>query len=377
MSHKETSVKEEPQDPSWHSLRARDALDGLPGGYVLMRAVRNNGDVVDWDVLDANTFACARWGLSLEEVRGKQLSQDRALFEWFAEPTRQALQNSSVVEATGSLLSPAGTALRHVTIVPLGGDLTAAFTWDMGGALMELRARASALVERVFDVVAVTDAQTRIKWVSPAVRAALGYRPDELLGRPATELVDPVDAEMAAAQLARVLADPSDLAEPFRLRLLTVDGSRRWFECVGVNRFRDPVLGGLVVSLHDIDSRYRTQRALEASERRIRSILEGAGDAVVTVGKDGTIEMFNRAAEKLFRTPATSVLGGSYKPFITDESADRLRRDLVGGPDPTQPVRVTARRADGESFTAQVTVSQTMVDDDEMVFTAIVRDVSL
>ena len=44
-----------------------------------------------------------------------------------------------------------------------------------------------AIVEGITDVVAVTDLDLVVRWVSPSVTARLGYRRREMLGRPFTD----------------------------------------------------------------------------------------------------------------------------------------------------------------------------------------------
>jgi len=355
---------------------ARAALEAAGGGYGLMRAVLLDGEIVDWEVLDANAFVRDRmnWSVGdtsarLSELNGPHVSGD------FLRVPGAALASGQVTEATTTVPSPAGAALRHVTAVPLGGDVVATFTRDMSPVL-EVQARATALTERVWDIVAVTDAEANITWVSPAAEPVLGYRPDDLIGRPALELIHPDDVEPIMERFAEVLADPDAAGYPVELRVVCADGSSRWFECIGANRFDDPTLHGMVVSMHDIDARYRSQRALEDAELRTRSILETAGDAIITVNERGMIDSFNQSAERIFGTTATDVIGSSYEQFLPELSAARLRSDVRDGVDLSQaPVEVRCRRAGGEPFPAHVSLSITTIAT-QTVYTVIVRDIT-
>ena len=82
-----------------------------------------------------------------------------------------------------------------------------------------------------------------------------------------------------------------------------------------------------MVSLHDIDARKQSEAALRASEARTRSIVETAGDGIITLDENGVIETFNRAAERIFGSHASDVIGRAYP-------MDRIRTGLGAIPAP-------------------------------------------
>jgi PAS domain S-box-containing protein len=111
------------------------------------------------------------------------------------------------------------------------------------------------------DVLTVVDATGRILWDSPAVREVLGYRPGELVGRNAFELVHPDDAPTALDLLLRTVGSPgagATLVFRFRHR----DGGWRVLESTG-RAGAEP--GGPAVVV--VSSRDATPRSLEARAR--------------------------------------------------------------------------------------------------------------
>jgi len=127
--------------------------------------------------------------------------------------------------------------------------------------------------------------------------------------------------------------------------------------------------------------RLRAEGALRASQQRLASILDSAMDAIVTFDAAGRIELFNSAAEKVFRCPADRALGQPLDRFLTDAFRDALGRALdalrVGpltSPYLWAPAGLGARRGDGREFPVEATLSQAAVDG-RALYTLILRDV--
>jgi len=127
--------------------------------------------------------------------------------------------------------------------------------------------------------------------------------------------------------------------------------------------------------------RMQAEMALRESEQRLSRILESAMDAIVTFDSERRVELFNDAAEKVFRCRAADAIGRPIDRFLTD----RFRRALdtaVSGlerGDPTHPYvwapdGLTAMRADGNEFPVEVTISHVDVGGRNL-FTLILRDV--
>lgn len=129
-------------------------------------------------------------------------------------------------------------------------------------ALAKAEARLRALMESSTDVLTVSDAGGTLSYASPAAEHAMGYRPDELIGRP---LLDLVDAEQRAA-VRRRLEDLVARGHDARsgMDVLTVHASleRRWYEWTFHNLLSDPLVQGVVAQQRDVSERLQAQRAL-------------------------------------------------------------------------------------------------------------------
>jgi diguanylate cyclase (GGDEF)-like protein/PAS domain S-box-containing protein len=114
--------------------------------------------------------------------------------------------------------------------------------------------RFKALVHNASDIVQTLDATGIVTYVSPAVEAIMGYRPEDVVGRNGMSFIHPDDLPMASRTLAGLAQDAS-LITRIEVRLRHADGSWHWHEAQGRNLLADPAIGALVVNQRDISER--------------------------------------------------------------------------------------------------------------------------
>jgi diguanylate cyclase (GGDEF)-like protein/PAS domain S-box-containing protein len=111
-------------------------------------------------------------------------------------------------------------------------------------------ARFASLVQHSSDLITVLDAGAGIVYQSPSIEHVLGHRPDDMIGRPFAELVDPADLE----RVERLLADGAD-AQSIECRLRHRDGGTRQFEILATNLLDDEHVRGIVLNGRDVTER--------------------------------------------------------------------------------------------------------------------------
>jgi len=92
-------------------------------------------------------------------------------------------------------------------------------------ALQASEQRFRELVETIHDVVFTVNANGLLTYLSPAFEALSGYHPEEMLGRPYTDLIHPDDLESAFASFRQSVAGTG---HPFECRVFTKTGEQRW-----------------------------------------------------------------------------------------------------------------------------------------------------
>ncbi len=125
--------------------------------------------------------------------------------------------------------------------------------------------------------------------------------------------------------------------------------------------------------------RLRAEDAIREDDERLAGILDSAMDAIITFDASRTVELFNSAAEKVFRCAADQVLTRTLDQFLTDpfrrsiDEAIRASHSSTAGAYMWARSGLNAKRADGEEFAAEATISRAKVRG-RILYTLILRD---
>src|SRR5205823_2685169 len=138
-----------------------------------------------------------------------------------------------------------------------------------------------------------------------------------------------------------------------------------------------------IAALRSAQSRSQASaRALQASEARLAGIIGSAMDAIITINDEQRVIVFNKAAEQMFRCPASEVLGQPIDRFIPErfrhvhqQHIRTFGRTGVTSHSMRSPGTLAARRGDGEEFPIEATISQVEAADQKL-YSVIVRDIT-
>ena len=140
----------------------------------------------------------------------------------------------------------------------------------------------------------------------------------------------------------------------------------------------------MVDLLAGIIRRKLTENALKESEERFRKILSSAKDAVVMVDREGVVQFWNPASERLFQHPAGKSIGGRIDDLVKFHSC---HEEGCGNKSPIISAtswflslsegvsEMSITRKDGTHLPVEATISSTTTRGREY-FVGILRDVS-
>ena len=165
-------------------------------------------------------------------------------------------------------------------------------------------------------------------------------------------------------------------------RCRRADGVYRWFQnSARPMRDTEGRITRWYCLITDIDDRKRAEDELKRSEARHRVLVETASDAVVSIDDSGAIILANPATKRIFGYGPEELIGKSLTVLMPGAMRKLhetgLKRYLETGTRHLnwQGTEVTAMRANGEEFPAEVSFGE-MISNHRKVFTGFIRDIS-
>ena len=153
-------------------------------------------------------------------------------------------------------------------------------------ALRESEERFRSLIETSPDIIWEIDLQARIRYVSPTVTTIIGFTPDELIGKPITNMIPEKSVSFVMQELSEHISTEHPFA-PIEVPALHRDGRELVLE-IRPSRVTgaDGKLQGFRGVARDITERRMAEETIRESEERFRKIFENSSLAMTLVTPD-------------------------------------------------------------------------------------------
>jgi PAS domain S-box-containing protein len=189
-------------------------------------------------------------------------------------------------------------------------------------ALREERDRAQTYLDLVGAIIVVLDHEGRVTLINRRGCEVLGYREDEILGKNWIDHFIPEhERSLIRKGFSRAVAGKVRMGDIYENAVLTKSNEERiilWNNAV--IRDVDGNLISIISSGEDITERKQAEEALQESEEKYRTIVEGIEEGYYEVDLRGNFTFFNDSMCKILDTTQDELRGANYRRFNTDEA---------------------------------------------------------
>ena len=240
-------------------------------------------------------------------------------------------------------------------------------------ALRREKEFAENLLESAQVIILILDSAGRIVRFNSYLEEISGYRVEDVQGKDwfTTFLPEP-ERNSVRARFLQTLQDGQGHGSNL---ILTKDGQKREIEwSAKILKDAKGNAIGVLATGQDVTERERAQAYL-------RSLIHTTQDAVISIDRQGRIDLFNPAAERVFGYTRTEVQGQKLQmlmpePYAGEHDSYIARYERTGERHAIGRIRtVAARRKNGEVFPIELSVTEIKAGD-EIRYSAFIRDIS-
>lgn len=198
---------------------------------------------------------------------------------------------------------------------------------QMERELKESEERYRKLVEFSPDATLV-HCDNRVVYVNPAAMKMFGaQREDQLIGKPAIELVHP-DSQQVASHRMTYLSQDKAKVEPIYEKLVRLNGEVIDTEVAAMS-FLYQNQPSVLCLIRDISDRIKVEAALRASEEKLRQITDHSTDVICQLDSQLVIQYINQACNHEFGYTQEQIVGQSIMELIHPDDHQMLTSEIA------------------------------------------------
>jgi PAS domain S-box-containing protein len=190
--------------------------------------------------------------------------------------------------------------------------------------LQESESKYSDLVENMIDLIYSLDTDGKVISINKAVKAMLGYEPEELIGKNFIERIPKEALPKAMVVFKEIIGGEKITTETI---LLDKNGRPHNVELSSTPAIRDNRVAGSWGIIRDITARKKAEEALRASENKYKILLENLTQKIFYKDKDSVYVSCNENYARDLKIKADEIAGKIDYDFYPKELAEKYIKD--------------------------------------------------
>jgi PAS domain S-box-containing protein len=251
------------------------------------------------------------------------------------------------------------------------------FADDHAGSIANQAQLLLTAVEQAPVTIVITDSEGNIQYVNPAFTTVTGYTPQEAMGKTPRILKSGQHPE----EFYKAMWDTLLRGETWSGNIVNKrKNGDLFYEEATISPVKDGFgqITNFVSVKNDITGQKRAEQALQESEKRYRTVVQGQAEGICLVDTELRFIFSNPAADRAFGLQPGGLEGRRIDEFVDAERVGSMRREIGGLPEGQfRHLHFMVRRADGELREFEATATPRVeVDGERSGALAVFRDVT-
>ena len=229
----------------------------------------------------------------------------------------------------------------------------------------------------ISDWVCLVDLDSRILKTNVAGEKFVSVPTEQAYGQTCCKLLHGSDKPIAGCPIQRML----ETHQRETVELQTREGLWLTVTADPVTDKEGQLAGGVLIT-RDITDRKQVEEALRRSENLLRTLINATKEAIISIGQDGLITIFNPAAESMFGRKREEMIGRPLDLLMPEEYRDchqQYAKTYFAKGKPNKAVgrllELPGLRGNGDVFPMEISLSPGRCGDKQFVI-AVARDVT-
>ena len=203
-----------------------------------------------------------------------------------------------------------------------------------------------ALLSYISDVVGIIDSKGIVRYKSPNITALFGWKPEELIGKPAWENVHPDDFDRVRA-IFEQFWQTHNTEGKLKFRYRSKDRTYSLIELTATNLIDNPNINGILINYHDVTELQEAEEKLRRSEERFKA-LHNASFGGIAIHDKGMILDCNKGLVDKSGYSMDELIGMNGLELIAEDCREFVMKKIIAGYD--KPYQTTGLRKNGEEY---------------------------
>ncbi|MDX2342511.1 MAG: PAS domain S-box protein [Acidimicrobiia bacterium] len=212
-------------------------------------------------------------------------------------------------------------------------------------ALDRSQSRLQVILDATSDLIITLDSNGVLRFASPSITELLGWSVEDVVGREAVDFMHPEDigSVFGAAMATPFGANSGEVQHRIRHK----DGTWKYFESIGTNRYEDPRVKGFVIAARPIDERRKSEQALRSSEERFRLLAENSTDIISRRGPYGHLSYVSPSVQTVLGYEPSAIVDIDTADLVHPDEVEQYRKFVMPQGDEPSNATYRMRHADG------------------------------